>query len=378
MSFWQTLKNPISVLAPMYDVTDVVFREIVNQCAAPDVFFTEFVNCDAYFSGGYKVAKQKLLLSIPSNDETGGKHETKTSTPTEEKKPTKRNPSVPITVAQIWGTNPDTHYKMAQELVKLGFDGIDINMGCPQRLEMKIGACAALIDNHTLAKELIDATKQGVAKESVVTEQDVTKQGTATQGTTHFPISVKTRTGIKSHKTTEWISFLLDQDLDAITLHARTVAQMSKVSAQWEQIKIAVELRNKTHRNIKCSSDTPGNNAKQNYTAIIGNGDIKDAAHGQLLTKKVGCDGYMIGRGIFNNPWAFSLEPVKITKEKLINLCNQHLDLYHKTYKSSKNYNIMKKFFKVYIRGFEGASALRSKLMKTNSVDEALSILNRL
>ncbi len=297
----------------MYDVTDVVFRQIIAETAKPAVMFTEFVNTDAFISAGRSKIESKLWHTPPQT---------------------------PV-VAQIWGINPDSYRKTAQELAQMGFAGIDINMGCPQKSEMKIGACAALISNPDLVKEIIAATKQGAGD---------------------LPVSVKTRIGLKKVNTEEWISFLLKQDISALTIHARTASQMSDVPADWSQIAKAVKLKNII-------------NPK---TIIIGNGDVKDCVHGKSLCNETGADGYMIGRGIFENPWAFThpVREIENRREKLLRLAVKHLELYKDTYKGERNYNIMKKFFKIYARDFEGAGELRAKLMDTNSEEAAISILS--
>ncbi len=312
MNFWRELNNPISCLAPMYDVTDVVFRQIIAQTAKPNVMFTEFVNTDAFISAGRAKIESKLWTT----------------------------PEQTPVIAQIWGINPESYFKTAQELAQMGFAGIDINMGCPQKSEMKIGACAALIANPNLAKEIVAATKQGAGD---------------------LPVSVKTRIGLKKVNTEEWIGFLLAQDVATLTIHARTAAQMSDVSADWSQIAKAVELKNII-------------NPK---TIIIGNGDVKDCAHGESLCAETGANGYMIGRGIFENPWAFVMPVSQIEnrREKLLQLAIKHLELYRETYSGERNYNITKRFFKIYARDFEGAGDLRAKLMDTNSEDEAIKLI---
>lgn len=285
----------------MDDVTDVVFRQIIAETAPPDVFFTEFTNVDGLQSKGREALLPRFKFSEDQH---------------------------PI-VAQIWGKTPDNYFKTAQDIVKMGFDGIDINMGCPERKVIKNGCCAALIENHTLAKQIIDAVKKGAP---------------------NLPISVKTRTGLNDVKTEEWINFLLNQDLAAITLHARTAREMSKVPADWCQIKLAVELRNKI----------------QKKTLIIGNGDVLDRVDGFKKYKQTGCDGIMIGKGVFNNLWVFGSEKARLKDERMEVLI-RHVGLFEKTWGNAKNFNTMKKFFKVYANGFEGAIELRLSLMQTKS-----------
>ena len=297
----------------MYDVTDVVFRQIILQTARPDVFFTEFVNAEAFFSGGREDVLRKLRF-------------------TKDQRPI---------VAQIWGSRPDNFYKFAKELVEMGFDGIDINMGCPEKSVIKQGVCAALINNHSLAKEIIEATTEGAGK---------------------LPVSIKTRTGIKVHQTEEWFDFLLEFDLCAITLHGRTVEQMSDVPADWNEIKKAVDLRN--------------TNAKE--TLIIGNGDVPNAIYGSDLCQKNGADGFMIGRGIFSDLYAFATEKAKygaLSKLEKLKLMKTHIGMFDKEYSGKRNYHILKKYYKIYLNGFDGAAKLREEFMSTLSVPQALKLL---
>lgn len=315
---WKSLPEAFLCLAPMEDVTDTVFRQIVCQTARPDVFFTEFMNCDGFMSvGRSQVAKRLKFTEIEH----------------------------PI-IAQIWGIHPETFYNTAKELVKLGFDGVDINMGCPQKKILKTGGGGALIENPLLAGELINAARQGLND----------------AGGNLIPLSVKTRIGFKNINTTQWITFLLKQKIDALTIHGRTVNDQSEVNANWKEIKKAVKLRNKISAKI----------------IIIGNGDVTDAIDAYQKFAKTGVDGVMIGRGIFGNPWAFdrSGKTKNHDFEERIKLCISHLQLFDKTWGKTKNYQIMKKYFKIYFYGFPGASEIRSQLMLSNSVHEALNLIN--
>lgn len=303
----------------MDDVTDVVFREVVAEVAPPDVYFTEFTNVDGLQSKGREALMPRLKF-------------------TENQRPI---------VAQIWGKTPENYFKTAQELKGMGFDGIDINMGCPERAVVKNGCCSALIEDRELAKEIIEATVAGAGG---------------------LPVSVKTRTGLNKVVTEDWINFLLGFDLAVITLHARTAKQMSKVPADWEQIKLAVELRDRSGKDIK----------------IIGNGDVLSREKGIERVKETGCDGVMIGRGIFKNIWVFSEESEKsdeIGKSVIqrIGILLRHLELYENEWGANprgvKKFDILKKFFKIYISDFDGAAELRAKLMETKSTQEVKEII---
>ena len=309
-NFWQKLPKPFTVLAPMENVTDFVFREIVATTCPPDVLFTEFTNVEGLLSPGRKNLISKFKFSQNQR---------------------------PI-VAQIWGTKPESFYKVAKMVREMGFDGVDINMGCPDKTVLKNGSGAALCNNPKLAGEIIEATKKG-AKE--------------------IPISVKTRLGVREVKTEEWITFLLEQKIDSLTIHGRTAHQMSEGLADWEEIGKAVTIRNKI---------APS-------TLIVGNGDVKSYAEAVAKSQKYGLDGIMIARGIFANPWVFEKEPNTHPKKEYIEVLLKHLDLYEKTWGGIKDFNIMKKFFKMYVNNFPGAASLRARLMNTKNYQEVREIL---
>jgi len=296
----------------MEDVTDYVFREIIGQIAKPDVFFTEFTSADGLFSKGHEVVIRKLKFSSRQR---------------------------PI-VAQIWGKNPETIFKASKLVKDLKFDGVDVNMGCPDRSIVRHGAGGGLIGNYNLTKEVIDAAKKGSG---------------------NLPISVKTRLGLDTIITNEWISFLLEQRIDALTIHGRTVRQMSKGEANWLEVEKAVKIKNK----------------KSPAIIIIGNGDIISFQQAQDMHKKYGVDGIMIGRGVFTNPWIFKkqAETRIYNRIEYIEILRSHLKLQDETWHQSKNFNIMKKFFKMYIRDFEGANELRQELMTTANSKEVKQIL---
>jgi len=307
-NFWEKLTKPFTAMAPMDDVTDNVFRQVILRSGRPDVIFTEFANVDGLIHGANGIPLGKLAF-------TPDQH--------------------PI-VAQIWGTDVLNMEKAARMVAKLGFDGIDINMGCPVREVVKKGAGAGLIGNYELAGALIDAVKKGAGK---------------------LPVSVKTRLGNKTNIAEEWVAFLLKKDLAAITIHARTAKQMSKRPADWEEIGKIVEMRNKIAPE----------------TLIIGNGDVTSYKSVLEMREKYGVDGVMIGRGVFANPWVFVKNTDKDThtKKEYLDMLAFHLDLFEKTYKGRRNFAVLKKFFKMYIKGFRGANALRITLMETKSVKEA-------
>lgn len=313
-TIWDKLPKPIFSLAPMEDVTDTVFRQVIIKCGRPAIFFTEFTNVDGMNSAGDKKVSQRLLFQ-------------------KNEKPL---------IAQLWGVNPDNFYTAAKRVVTMGFDGIDLNMGCPQRDVTRHGACSALIKNHDLAKEIIEATRKGAGP---------------------LPVSVKTRIGFSKIQTEEWIGFLLEQNLPLITVHGRTAAEMSKVPAHWNEIGKVANLRNEMKKN----------------TLIFGNGDVQNLTEAKEKIKEYSLDGIMIGRGIFHNPWLFSgIDPTTKSVTDRLALLKEHVQLYEATWGKKKNFQILKKYFKIYLTDFEGASDMRAKFMETNSYDEARELVESL
>jgi tRNA-dihydrouridine synthase len=311
MNFWQNLPRPFFILAPMEAVTDVVFRHVVAHAAKPDIFFTEFTNASSFCSpAGAHSTRGRLAFT------------------------TDEQPMV----AQIWGNKPEEFRQMAHGLKEMGFSGIDINMGCPVKNVVKSGG-SYLIRQPELAAELIAAVKES-----------------------GLPVSVKTRLGYSSSaEFTEWLSYILKQDIVNLSIHLRTRKEMSKVPAHYELISEIKKLRDEI--------------APQTLLTI--NGDIRDRQHGEELVKQYGIDGIMIGRGIFHNPFAFEAAKREHTKEELVSLLYLHLNLFDK-YSSElepRKFEPLKRFFKIYIRDFPGASELREQLMHTKTTAEARLVL---
>lgn len=314
MSFLEELPKPFFVLAPMDDVTDTVFRRIVGECAAPDVYFTEFVNVDGLQSPG----RPRLIKRIQF-------------TPDEQ----------PL-VAQIWGKHPDNFRKTAGELVEMGFAGIDLNMGCPDKTVVKNGCCSALINNSGLALEIIKATQEGVAG--------------------RVPVSVKTRLGFNGIDL-DWIELLLQQNLSMLTVHMRTRKDMSDVPARWEYATQIRELRDRI---------AP-------HTLLVGNGDVESRAQGLELAKTYQLDGIMIGRGIFHDPFAFAEHSPwgTYTKQQRLELYAKQVKLFAATWTDEdRRIATLNKFCKIYVNNFDGAKELREKLMNAKTAAELLSLLD--
>ncbi len=309
----------------MDDVTDTVFRQVVATTAAADLYFTEFVNVDGLQSPGRSKLLKKLQF-VPSETQL---------------------------VAQLWGKEPENFRKTAQQIVdgtfarELGlpegvnFVGIDLNMGCPAKSEVKNGTCSALIQNRPLAGEIIKATQEGAG---------------------NLPVSVKTRLGWNEIDHT-WLEFLLSQKLNMLTIHGRTKKEMSKVPAHWDEIGKVRELRD------KLAPDT----------LIVGNGDVESRVQGLELAKKYGLDGIMIGRGVFHDPYVFAKDTpwADVPREERLALYRRHVQLFADTWQAGERpIHTLNKFCKVYISDFDGAKELREQLMAADSTDTLLQLLD--
>ncbi len=338
MNFWQKLKQkkgdaPILVLAPMADVTDPAFRRIIVKYGKPDVMWTEFVSADGLFLGG-----REALIKDLAYDES----------------------ERPI-VAQFFTGSPEMMRKAAALAVELGFDGVDINMGCPDKSVEKQGGGASLIKKPTLAQELIEAAKQGV--------KDATKEGHEA-----IPVSVKTRIGYNKNELETWLPALLDTEPAVITMHARTRKEMSLVPARWEHVKRAVEIRNE-RREKKEAGDLVG--GKGSDTLIFGNGDALSLADAEKKARETGADGVMLGRAIFGNPWCFSRTRTRddLTLTERLDILVEHTKLFEQLL-PHKSFAIMKKHYKAYIHGWDGAKELRMRLMDAKDVAEVGDIIS--
>lgn len=307
MNFWQKLPKPFFVLAPMANVTDVAFRAMFAKYGKPHVTWTEFVSADGLVSPGREV----LLRDLEFKDEER-----------------------PI-VAQLFTGHPEKMLEAAKLVKKLGFDGLDINMGCPDRSVEKQGGGAAMIKDKKSALAVLNAAREGSG----------------------LPVSIKTRIGYNKNQIDEWIKFLLEQKLPALTIHLRTRKEMSDVPAHWELMPQIVKMRDEISPE----------------TLIIGNGDVHSLLEAEKLVKESGCDGVMIGRGIFGNPWFFSGKIPSI--EEKLKVLVEHTKLFEKKLGDVKNFAIMKKHFKAYVSGWDGAKELRVKLMETQSVEDVDKVI---
>ena len=326
--FWNDLPQGFTVLAPMEGVTDVIFRQVIARAGRPDVFFTEFTNVSSYASEKGRENALERLEVVPSD--------------------------API-VAQIWGKNPVHFAELAGALEGLGFSGLDINMGCPDRHVNAAGGGAAMIRTPELA---IDCLRQAKAA-------------------TNLPVSVKTRLGytyVDEYR--DWLPILLKEQPAALTVHLRTRKEMSKVPAHFELIPSIIGL-------VKAFSPK---------TKLIINGDIKDLAQVRELGQRYSqVDGWMIGRGVFENPYCFTNH--RPTQSELLDLLNYHLELFDAKDAQIKLQRVqalsagddlevrglafepLKRFFKIYINSFPGAADLRARLMECENTAEVREIL---
>ncbi|MDP3962319.1 MAG: tRNA-dihydrouridine synthase [bacterium] len=294
-------------MAPMANVTDMAFRRIIAKYGKPDVMWTEFVSADGLISPGREVLMKDLEYSEAER---------------------------PI-IAQLFTGHPDKMKEAGGLVGKLGFDGLDINMGCPDRSVEKQGGGAAMIKDKKNALAVLEAAREGSG----------------------LPVSVKTRIGYNKNQIEDWIGFLLEQKLPALTVHLRTRKEMSNVSAHWELMEGIVKMRDEISPE----------------TLVLGNGDVMSIEQAKEKVRETGCDGIMIGRGIFGNPWLFSGRIPSV--EERLKVLVEHTKLYEKLLGKVKSFALMKKHFKAYVSGWDGAKELRVKLMETENAKEVESVV---
>jgi len=301
----------IKALAPMEGITDSVFRQILCDIGKPDLFFTEFLNVEGFCSKGRSNVEHRIKYTEKEH---------------------------PI-IVQLWGNNPAMYAETIAEIKKLDPDGININIGCSVHDVISGGRGSALIKNKPLVKEIIDVVKESL------------------EGT-DIPVSVKTRLGFDEVDIEGWIGFLLEQDLDMIVIHGRLSKETYVIPANWKLIGECANLRNKMHSSTK----------------ILGNGDLMDVDQGEEYCKEYGLDGFMIGRGILNNPWLFSKRK-EIPREERIQTLFKHLTLFKEFWGDTKPFDCQKKYVKAYLRNFDDAGRLRQELLEAKSLEEMVLIL---
>lgn len=311
--FWEKLPKPFFVLAPMANVTDTVFRQIIVEHSRPDAMVTEFVSCDGLMSRGYDALIRDLQF-VPAER--------------------------PL-VAQVFGANPKNFYGTGKLVAELGFDGLDINMGCPDKAVVKQGAGAGLIRTPSLALELVAAAREGTI-----------------DGGKELPISVKTRLGFSVDESDHWIPQLLSAKIPVLTVHCRTRKEMSKVPAHWDRMRDIVAM------------------AAGSGTRIVGNGDVLSLADGRAKAAATGVDGLMLGRAIFGNPWLFREGYVPSVREKLTVMV-EHTRRFASTWGETKSFETMKKHYKAYANNFPGAHELRADLMAVHDAEAVAQVVER-
>lgn len=331
MSFWHALPKPILALAPMANVTDVAFRRMIARYSGhvrkdgtyggPDVFWTEFVSADG-LARALPEGKEKLMADLLYVKEER-----------------------PI-VAQLFSAHPEYMEMAARLCVELGFDGIDINMGCPDRAIERQGCGSAMIKNPLRAQEIIQATKRGAC---------------------NLPVSVKTRIGYAKNELEIWLPALLRENPDVVTIHARTRKELSKVPARWEHVQEAVLIRDMVQHDIPL----------EERTLILGNGDASSLADGIEKAQKSRADGVMFGRAIFGNPWFFhpTLQQEDIPLAEKLAVLVEHTHLYEALL-PHKSFAYMKKHFKAYLHECTDTKGLRTSLMNTKDATEVEKVVN--
>lgn len=302
LGFWERLPRPFFTLAPLANVTDYAFRQFLVAYSKPHVLWTEFVAADGLC---HPKGREALLRDLRYDENER-----------------------PI-VAQLFTGHPDKMFEAAKLIKELGFDGLDINMGCPDRAVMRQGAGAACMRDPVKAKAIIRAAMEGVR----------------TDGHEPIPVSVKTRLGDTRDELETWLPLLLETQPAAITLHARTRKEMSLVPARWERVARAVEL------------------ARGSGTLVIGNGDVISLADVRKKTVETGCDGVMLGRAIFGNPWLFDETKGAVTVRERLEAALDLTRVFLATWAGTKSFEILKKHYQAYVAGFAGARELRSRMM---------------
>lgn len=366
MSFWHDLAQPIIGLSPMDGVTDPAFRFIVASHGKPDVSFTEFINVDEICHSSDAAWGQLRYAEIER----------------------------PI-VAQIYGADPDKFYQVAHVICELGFDGVDINMGCPSKNVSARGCGAALIRNPSLAKAIIRAVQSGVQDwasghrlDSIGLRPKVAhkaqalvsqRAGENTNPRRPIPVSVKTRIGYDSVVIEEWVSVLAEERPEVISIHGRTLAQMYRGLADWDAIGRAAKLLRETS------------------TLVLGNGDVETMDDLVQKVRDTHVHGVLIGRGALGNPWMFrSKEWAKaqangekwddkeeeqfpggrgtVPLEERFRVALEHAR-YFETVGGASRFSAMRKHLGWYCTGFYKAAEVRSQMFRATGSHDVERIL---
>lgn len=332
----------IVALSPMDGITDEAFRYTQCQIAKPDLIFTEFVSAEGLAHNAVKLFDTLLYSS-------------------EER---------PI-VGQLFGKDPDSFYIAAVILCHLGFDGIDINFGCPAKTVTQHGSGASLIEKPELAGQIIKSVQRAVSdfaenkvtlkdlklKEKVLKVIDRNIKYSEFVGKIIPTVSVKTRIGISSDTTDSWIPFLLSHNLDFLTLHGRTLKQGYAGVADWEVIAKSAKLAQKAN------------------TIFFGNGDVQSRSQALDYCRKYGVNGVLIGRIAMGNPWAFN-DQTPDFKEKWRAML-LHADNFTRIF-PSRRFDPLRRHFLLYVSGHPQAKQLRQEIVKLTSIDQLYALEERL
>lgn len=295
----------------MHDVTDTAFRQVVAACGKPDVFYTEFVSIDGLTSEKSRERLIEYYLRFSESER-------------------------PI-VAQIWGSDPKKFGEAARIVESLGYDGVDINMGCPDRKVVALGGGAAHIKNREHALLCITAVRNAV----------------------HIPVSVKTRIGFE-RPDLEWMEKLMNSGISALGVHLRTKTELSRVPAHWE---LAPKI-----------AKIPG----RERVVLMGNGDVKNLSEARKKSEESGFDGIMFGRGILGNPWLFSKSGKPEELDERLKVLKLHAEFFEKYFAGTKSFAMLKKHTRGYVGSFAGAKKIREQLMNAKNFDEFIEVVSRM
>ncbi|MDW3946958.1 tRNA-dihydrouridine synthase [Staphylococcus saprophyticus] len=311
-NFWRELPRPFFVLAPMEDVTDVVFRHVVSEAGRPDVFFTEFTNTESYcHPEGVHSVRGRLTF-------------------TEDEQPI---------VAHIWGDKPDHFREMSIGMAEMGFKGIDLNMGCPVPNVATKGKGSGLIQRPEIAAEIIQAAKAG-----------------------GIPVSVKTRLGYSEiDEWRDWLRHVFEQDIANLSIHLRTRREMSKVDAHWELIGEIKKLRDEIAPDtlLTINGDIPDRKTGLELAEKYG-------IDGVMIGRGIFHNPYAFEK----EPREHTSEKLLGLLRLHLDLFDQY------TENEPRQFKPLRRFFKIYVRGIRGASELRHQLMSTNTTDDARKLLD--
>lgn len=359
MSFWKKLRKPIIGMAPMDGITDASFRHMVCKYSRPSVVFTEFTNVEGLARGATEMLKSFIY---------------------EEKER-------PI-VAQIFGVEAESFYKAAVMLCAMGFDGIDINMGCPASKVAVKGAGAGLIQNSELAKKLVGEVRrgildwsEGISPEAAGVHPDIIseigkmmrdgrvpdtadcigrrgggRQGRAARnGGRMAAISVKTRIGYNSNIAEKWVAELIKAGSDCICMHGRTLKQGYHGEADWDALRGAARI------------------CREAGVLFLGNGDVASMEDALEKIEKYEVDGVLVGRALMGNPWFFGGKEPDVKMR--LKAAKEHAKYFAKL--GDRPFHNIRKHLAWYIKGFEGAKELRMELMKVENYEDVEKIIDK-